>query len=385
MKISVSWRFASPGAMSREFRRQISGQGCGQSSTPHGTIRPVRHRVILATLLIGAAVFVRPGWTQDSSGITGAVFTNPGARSIGLGGAFAAIADDATAAFANPAGLIQILRPEISVELRGTASWNDSEFGVPYGVSGLGFFSFVYPSRSWALALYSHQVATVGFEFNYPEVLEREFTVRSYSVAAAYEISEHLSLGAGVSYFDGDRSARAGLSGFSDADWGLNAGVLWNVSEAWNIAGFYRQGPNFESREDPTRFSFPTEYGVGVAFRPKAGALTVGFEWDSVGSVTDPLQNGHAVTEDGSEYHLGVEYAVLRWKPVPVIRAGLWRESGRRYDVISGIGGDETFHTEDRTHVAFGFGLAFKRFQIDAGVDFFDRDFVGSISIVYSF
>jgi long-subunit fatty acid transport protein len=326
-----------------------------------------------------------PCWPQDTSEITSAVFTNPGARSIGLGGAFAAIADDATAAFANPAGLVQIVRPEISVELRATASWNDTDFGLPYGVSGLGFFSFVYPSRSWALALYSHQLASVGVEFSYPEFREREFTVRSYAAAAAFEISEHLSLGAGLSYFDGSRSTGSGVSGFSDADWGFNAGVLWNVSRAWNLAGFYRQGPEFEPRSAGTRFSFPTKYGVGVAFRPKAGALTVGFEWDRVGSTTDPLRNGYAMTEDGSEYHLGVEYAVLRWKPVVAFRAGLWSESGRRHDVIDDLGVDESFQTEDRNHVSFGFGLAFKRFQIDGGVDFFDADFVGSVSFVYSF
>ena len=117
------------------------------------------------------ALAALPCRAQDSSGITGTVFTNPGARSIGLGGAFAAIADDATAAFANPAGLVQILRPEISIELRGTASRFDRE--IPYdlanGVSGLGFFSFVYPSRSWALALYSHQLASVGFTLTYPD------------------------------------------------------------------------------------------------------------------------------------------------------------------------------------------------------------------------
>ena len=42
-------------------------------------------------------------------------FSNPGARSLGLGGAFAALADDATAAYANPAGLVQLVRPEVSL------------------------------------------------------------------------------------------------------------------------------------------------------------------------------------------------------------------------------------------------------------------------------
>ncbi len=48
-------------------------------------------------------------------------FSNPGARSLGFGGAFVALADDATAAFANPAGLVQLLEPEVSIEGR---SWS---------------------------------------------------------------------------------------------------------------------------------------------------------------------------------------------------------------------------------------------------------------------
>jgi hypothetical protein len=32
--------------------------------------------------------------------------SDPGARSMGFGGAFVALGDDATAAFANPAGLV---------------------------------------------------------------------------------------------------------------------------------------------------------------------------------------------------------------------------------------------------------------------------------------
>ena len=38
-----------------------------------------------------------------------------GARAMGMGGAFIAIADDATAASWNPAGLIQLEKPELSI------------------------------------------------------------------------------------------------------------------------------------------------------------------------------------------------------------------------------------------------------------------------------
>ena len=45
-------------------------------------------------------------------------FVNPGARALGMGGAFGAIADDATATQANPAGLNSILTPEFFLEYR---------------------------------------------------------------------------------------------------------------------------------------------------------------------------------------------------------------------------------------------------------------------------
>ncbi|HEV8630583.1 MAG TPA: hypothetical protein VGV61_09730, partial [Thermoanaerobaculia bacterium] len=51
--------------------------------------------------------------------------SHPGARSLAFGGAFAALADDATAAYANPAGLVQLTRPEISLEGR---YWNRPSF-----------------------------------------------------------------------------------------------------------------------------------------------------------------------------------------------------------------------------------------------------------------
>ena len=100
----------------------------------------MRCSTVITALMITTMTAI-PCQSQDSSRITSTVFTNPGARSIGLGGAFAAIADDATAAFANPAGLVQILRPEISIELRFTSLMNDvhmshaMEFPYPQSMS----------------------------------------------------------------------------------------------------------------------------------------------------------------------------------------------------------------------------------------------------------
>ncbi|MCJ7755499.1 MAG: hypothetical protein MUP13_13120, partial [Thermoanaerobaculales bacterium] len=74
--------------------------------------RPILVMIVVAALPATSAIAQETPSTFEFS------FSNPGARSLGLGGAFAALADDATAAFANPAGLVQLVSIEVSAELR---------------------------------------------------------------------------------------------------------------------------------------------------------------------------------------------------------------------------------------------------------------------------
>jgi long-chain fatty acid transport protein len=354
-----------------------------QDLVPRGTGRAIKQNAAIAVLLVAAAGGAQTASCQES------VLINPGARSIGLGGAFAAIADDATAAFANPSGLVQILRPEISVELRGTVSI--SGIGAPFGdeaaVSGLGFFSFVYPARRWALALYSHQLASLDLILVDVHPFNSELTVTSYSTAAAFKVSEKLSIGGGVSYFNADRGSSNFAAGISDSDWGINAGLLWNAAANWRFAGFYRQGPAFKTDAGTLRslLELPGTYGVAGAFQPKGGGLTLGFELDRVGRTARPLPFGSTTTDGGTELHFGIEYAVLTWKPVVAFRTGVWHESGGERTTYLEPDTSSTVPTHGVTHGAFGFGLAFHSFQIDLGADFSDRAVIGSVSIVYSF
>lgn len=78
-----------------------------------------------------------------------------GARALGVSGAFTAIADDATAASWNPAGLIQLERPEFSVVYRLKQEYNRHWSGDPdyrvgnddYFGNALNYMSFVWPFR----------------------------------------------------------------------------------------------------------------------------------------------------------------------------------------------------------------------------------------------
>jgi long-subunit fatty acid transport protein len=170
--------------------------------------------------------------------------SNPGARSLALGGAFVGLADDATAAYTNPAGLTNLTRPEISVEGRyfqffntflntgnGTGAPLVDDNGNPvttvpdhlvYSESkdtrtALSFASFVYPGKGWAVALYRHELADFkassqvqGAFFNdaegflnrfFPYQAGLDFKVVNYGLALAVQLG-HVSLGAGVSRFE---------------------------------------------------------------------------------------------------------------------------------------------------------------------------------------
>lgn len=93
-----------------------------------------------------------------------------GARAFGMGGAFIAIADDATAASWNPAGLSQLEKPEVSVvfaanDLETTLpgltftsevfSQSVSEIKLSQSGSNVDFLSFAYPFRIRTLKMVS--------------------------------------------------------------------------------------------------------------------------------------------------------------------------------------------------------------------------------------
>jgi len=77
----------------------------------------MRNAALLAIALIALPLGAQ---NVDIEALSGLQFNfgNPGARSLGMGGAFLGLADDASAAEANPAGLTILRKPEFSVELR---------------------------------------------------------------------------------------------------------------------------------------------------------------------------------------------------------------------------------------------------------------------------
>lgn len=161
-------------------------------------------------------------------------FNNPGARAAALGGAFVSLADDATAAEANPAGLTAILKPEISFELKSIqytrnifnfdASGAASDFRLVAkdfndNVVSPSFASVVYPFSNFTISAFRHELVNFtsdyqtrgafvpGFtdgNFYFAVDNETDIKVINWGAAVGFRLNDRLSIGAavGVSQLD---------------------------------------------------------------------------------------------------------------------------------------------------------------------------------------
>ncbi len=256
-------------------------------------------------------------------------FSNPGARALGMGGAFLGLADDATAAYTNPAGLTQLVSPEVSAEVRsvstntrwlngGTAQYNGFDrSGLNYSsqddrTNSLRSFSFVYPGERLSFAVYRYEVINYDTSFASAGALQTagdgsgytgnifaydvnsSFGVDTYGAALGFKVNDRLSFGFGLNYYLLD--VRTTTDRFSPADGsilsreanldgkgkvGFTLGARMAITE-WMSAGLsYRHAPslgysavlsspNFpgQSITKKTDLNVPDVFGVGISIRP---------------------------------------------------------------------------------------------------------------------
>lgn len=339
-------------------------------------------------------------------------FVNPGAKSLALAGAFAGLADDATATFANPAGLTQLGASEVSFELRGTristpflesgrlsgAITNqgiDTIQGPQFGESvgryvGPGFGAGVYvaPSRRWAVAGHGHELIRINQAFlstgvfqkapeeftsrrDSPQSGERMMTVRGYGASSAYKLHPHVSVGGSLSVFTFDFDSlyrRFDIDGFlgppilsrevqRTTQQGANTAIAPTVGvmigsdvpdparALWRrtrVGVVYRHGPTFEYTTqgeglpaiEGLRFRVPHTLAMGASVRlmpqfivatevTRIGYSRIREDW-VVDQARGFRQQDDFTIDDGTEVHVGAQYAFPRRRWVPRLRAGTW-------------------------------------------------------------
>ena len=267
-------------------------------------------------LLLGCAAFAQ---NVDLEALSGVQFNfgNPGARSLAMGGAFLGLADDASAAEANPAGLTILRKPEVSVETRNfrtsrnfvtggtllspTDPIRNDEFHSYSRRAELGFASISYPmpEKHFALAAYfSHPVAftsvvvprdPINFSATptgpvipsqcsttadclsfrlFPFGSAVNLDLKTIGLAGAVKLGK-FSLGAAARYQKLSEAALTQRVNFlfqplatsaqtsDDSDITFSAGVKWELSNKFSAGAVYKQGAKFKTDYGVANFTAP--------------------------------------------------------------------------------------------------------------------------------
>ena len=261
------------------------------------TLRGVAGTAALAVaMLMAGASGAEAQLNAENFAKLGFNFNAPGARSAALGGAFIPLADDATAAETNPAGLTVLLYPQVSFEFKGveyTRMLPAEAGGSPDGgteftsqVPSPSFVSASLPLGAFTLAAFRHElvnyrsiVASSGYDFgggvfllpftsdleldvyNYGGAVAMEFGGLSVGVSGGlsqldmdvdfprYEISQYddaflanrLVVGAGSAELDDDGGEGTGFF--------VNGGVMYRFGEFFSLGGVYKVRPKFDELE----------------------------------------------------------------------------------------------------------------------------------------
>jgi len=290
-----------------------------------------------ATLrLITTLAFLLPaaaGWSQqtdtgviqqDDFDLQGRynVVLGAGARALGMGGAFMARADDATAASWNPAGLSYLLRPELSlvgvVNQARVVSRDETDI---YRGSEPDFVAVTYPLPSVAGA------AQISFQrmipFSGHRTIEREKSISTLqaqggidvlALGTGWKVAPSLRVGATLNHWTNGfyqeltRTRETNRNTSLSADlrftgWNLNIGFIWTPVNGLNVAAVaktpfsarvhltksradYWYSPDGKlltinrsnAAKDALRIDFPAAYGVGASWRIRS-ALTLSADY----------------------------------------------------------------------------------------------------------
>ncbi len=320
-------------------------------------------------------------------------FFPPGARALAMGGAFIGLADDATAAFSNPAGMVILTKPEISGELKFSsystlraslanafATGDLSEYGE--SVTSPSFASIVIPMDNISIGLsmsnFINYYEKPSWDYRpvpgttwafYGGEGELEINGYNFSLSAAARLSDQFSIGVTASYVMFDMFAETQLTGEfgnpinytkiddSDGGIGITAGAMFSPSDKFSVGVVYSYYPtvtianNFwyggegesgiPTSEISVDMNLPDRFGAGLAFRPM-DELVVVFDVISVmySQITENVVTNYGLTtrgdevttlatDDVMEIHFGVEYAILGKTPL-FLRAGFFTNPNHR-------------------------------------------------------
>jgi len=196
------------------------------------------------------------GFAQQDAGQPGAFLDYAAsARSLGMGRAHTAVADDAGAIYWNPAGLSQVERKDI-VSLYST---------LPQG-TGFGTFNFAQPTMD--MGTFGLGIVDLRSQnFDKRDTLGNRLGAFDISESAVL-LSHGMALGTRWSFGGSLKVVREQIDSFSDTGYGLDLGSMYKAASNVQL-GLVLQNvlaPEVKLRSSPDRY--PHEIRLGVKYLP---------------------------------------------------------------------------------------------------------------------
>ncbi|HHT9121449.1 MAG TPA: OmpP1/FadL family transporter [Candidatus Wunengus sp. YC63] len=250
---------------------------------------------LVASCIAMSVFFQKSGHAIDNTAIWQGVdfdFSQPGARSRGIGSAFVGAADDATAAVTNPAGLVQL--PEMQISLEGrTIAKESSDVGWGGNTNGsirnedrtdVSFFCFstpvkLYNDLSINTAIFYNKLSSLGTNIDLSKFPDK-VKIEGFGVNAIFpEYSSKIDLALdefgtsfGLGLLDGKLMLGAGISVLYlnvESEYGQSSPI---------IAPRHAQTPTFremQEKVDVNDDDFDFAFRGGLLYSP-VKKLTVG-------------------------------------------------------------------------------------------------------------
>jgi len=271
-----------------------------------------KYLYIAAILIVGKAnAQILPSFGDSRSGSTGMQFLKiaPDARSMAMGGAYVAMANDVSAMYWNPAGITQIDTGKVNIQTSHTRYFGDisaNHVGIVSRVGKLSYLGFQVFNMN-----YGTMKETTEFD---PSGTGRTFAINNYYLGLTYAkvLTNNFSFGINGRY------ANEGFPGISIHnilfDLGLKYDVgIKNARFGINFSNFgFNVKPDgkaqvlkFNGPTDITNFTTVTVPGIfrlGAAFDPIMG---------NKHNLTIAAQLNHP-TDNNETYALGAEYSFKR-------------------------------------------------------------------------
>ncbi|MEW5946630.1 MAG: PorV/PorQ family protein [bacterium] len=272
------------------------------------------------------AAFLLAPCVAAAEGTTGAIFLaiGIGARPEAMGGAYAAVADDANAVNINPAGMTQVVGREVTVMHNEYLLDLNQEY-VSY-VSGTG-------RRAWGGSVVYLDMG-VQTEYTTANQPGGTFHPDSFALTAAYAKQASLNASWGVNL----KYVREKIAGYKGTAFALDAGLLYAPEGSPWRAGIVLQNLGTRIKLGDNSDPLPLTLRVGAAYQLRDYPLLIAGDL-------------YFIKNSDAEFHFGAEY---RLADVVGLRLGYNSDDDLDSGFTFGVGFRQETYALDYAFVPMG-------------------------------